>query len=96
MNAAINSTKPTVTVFFDSTFKSKNTGKIFYDYDTTTMPEAHDNELVWVHIHYGRMRLYKLLQVDDSNYIAQDMHKFLWPGDENYEHRLAHPELEII
>ena len=84
------------TVYFDSTFRSKKTGNRIYFYDTTTVSEAQDNQLIWFHTSYGRCHLYKLLQVDDTNYIAQDMHKTLWHTDPDREYRLAHPELEII
>ena len=57
-----------VTVLFDSILRTKR-GTYIPFWETSYMEEATDNELVWFHEGYGMMKLYRLLQVDDKNFI---------------------------
>ena len=83
------------TILFDDTFTSKRTGKRIYDYDTMTLDTAQDQQLIWIHSRHGFMRLYKLLQVDTTNFIAQDMHKGCFTSSDNWDEYMHNPELAL-
>ena len=59
------------------------------------MEEATDNELVWFHEGYGMMKLYRLLQVDDKNFIAEDLHKYCRTSNPKWETFSEKPELAL-
>lgn len=82
-------------VYFDYAFKSKKTGKKVYFYDFVQVDKAQDQELKWFHVRHGLMKLYRLLQVDAENFIAQDMNTSCFTTNDNWERWLRDPLLAI-
>lgn len=84
-----------INIHFDDTIYSKLKHKRYYTVDTRTADyPVYDGKLVWYHISYGTMYLYKLLKVDDHNYIADHV-ATAWTCDPDWDNLLANPELAI-
>lgn len=62
------------TVYFDSTVRTKS-GKRAPFWDSTVIEDdLEDKQEIWFHESYGRCKLYRLHKVDETNYIAEDLH----------------------
>lgn len=83
-----------VTVLFDSILRTKR-GTYIPFWETSYMEEATDNELVWFHEGYGMTKLYRLLQVDDKNFIAEDLHTYCRTSNPKLETFIEKPELAL-
>ena len=59
-----------ITVWFDDILKTK-TGKNKPYWSATEVKDAVDQEEVYFHEGYGRLRKYRLHKVDEINYIAE-------------------------
>ena len=80
-------------IYFDSMLKCRS-GRLKPYWDTTfTNDELKDQELKWFHEGYGLFTLYRLHKVDDENFIAENMHKYMRTTDENWDKYVEHPEL---
>ena len=83
-------------IYFDQVFTNKKTGKTVYFYDFVQVERAQDQELIWVHIQHGLMKLYRLLQVDAENFIAESMNKSCFTRNTNWLDWQRNPELAMI
>lgn len=85
------------TIYFDATLRTCR-GKHVPFWDTLHIEKehpAHDKDLVWFHEGYGKMALYRLHKVDEENYIAEKMNKYVSTSNPNCKKLLAHPELVL-
>lgn len=82
-------------VYFDSTLRTRKGNRVPY-WDTTYVDNVHNGELKWFHEGYGTMCLYKLHQVDDCNFIAENLHKFCRTADARWSTWVKFPELALI
>ena len=84
-----------ISVYFDDVLKTRS-GKIKPFWSVSYIEEgASDNQLVWFHERYGLMRLYRLLKVDDKNYIAEYAGRCICTNDSRWSDWLANPELAL-
>ena len=81
------------TVYFDDTLRTRK-GVTPY-YDTTEVSNATDGELVWFHERYGYMKLYRLHEVDSTNFIAEDLHIVCRTCDERWYEWSENPLLAL-
>lgn len=85
-----------VFVYFDSILKTRNGKKIpYWESSYLNDNEVADNQLTWFHEGYGLMKLYKLLKVDDNNYIAENMKRSIRTGSPNWPEYSEHPALAL-
>jgi hypothetical protein len=84
------------TVYFDDTLRTRSGKRIPY-YDSTSVSDdnAHDGALVWFHIRYGLMHLYRLHQVDSHNFIAEDLHVVCSTSSEKWRTWGNNPSLAL-
>lgn len=82
-----------MTVYFDSILRTRR-GPIPF-YEITKVEAAQDNQLCWFHTGYGLMRLYRLLQVDNNNFIAEDMHTCCRTNNPDWPAYQKNPELVL-
>lgn len=68
------------TIYFDDNLITRS-GKCIPYYDSIQVKDARDNELVWFHTGYGRLREYRMIQVDSDNFIAQPTGNFKFKGE---------------
>lgn len=81
------------TVYFDAKLRTRK-GFIPY-WDEVRVDSAYDGQLVWFHERYGRMYLYRLHQVDDRNFIAEDTGARCSTDREEWEAWHANPALAL-
>ena len=81
------------TIYFDDTLRTRK-GSIPY-YDMTEVSNATDGELMWFHVRYGWMRLYRLHQVDTDNFIAEDLHIVCTTSSEKWDSWSENPALAL-
>lgn len=82
------------TVYFDDTIRNRF-GKRAPFYDTTHVNEATDGDLRWFHTRYGMMHLYRLHEVDSTNFIAEDLHIVCRTSDERWHEWSENPLLAL-
>ena len=81
------------TVYFDSTLKCQSGKRIpYYDIGYTD-DDTKDQDLRWFHEGYGYFRLYRLLKVDEENFIAEDLYHVMRTDNEKWNLYVEHPEL---
>ena len=83
-----------MTVYFDDTLRTHK-GKRVPFYDITQVSNATDGELKWFHERYGYMKLYRLHQVDETNFIAEDLHISCKTSDEHWREWGENPLLAL-
>lgn len=85
-------------VWFDDFLKCRS-GKVvpYYDRASVSDDEIFDKKLIWFHEGYGRMVLYRVHQVDDTDdYIAESMRKSTYTGSDNWKLWSDNPELALV
>lgn len=56
-----------------------------------------DKSLHWFHEGYGKFQLYRLHQIDDSEYyICEPLKKFARTSDEDWNELISNPELALV
>ena len=78
-------------VLFDSYIRTKKCNNVPF-YEQSFVDEAHDQELTWFHESYGRMKLYRLHQADDTTFIAEDLKRTCSTSNPSWDWYSEHPE----
>lgn len=82
-------------LWFDDYIRCRS-GKLLPYYTCSRVEhELKDKELVWIHVGYGRMCLYRLWKVDFENFIAENLKIYCRTNDERWDKWLSNPELAL-
>lgn len=84
-----------IAIYFDKILKTRKGKKLsFWDCGYLER-EVDDNELVWFNDGYGLMKLYRLIKVDEKNYIAKNTKCSVTINNERWKEYSSNPELAL-
>lgn len=84
-----------ITIYFDKMLKTRKGKKVSFWDCGYLEHEVSDNELVWFHEGYGLMKLYRLIKVDEKNYIAEKTNCSVTTNNEKWKDYSSNPELAL-